>query len=197
MNTYEIIKQTLKHEGGYSNNKADKGGETYCGISRVYNPTWKGWLLLDKQKDKKQAFNNGFLLDEVMSFYYEKYFKQMQLELIENSNLKACIFDFCVNSGGAVRVIQNMLNAKYRANLIVDNRFGYNIASAINRIPNQTELNNNIVEARKTYIQTLVKNGDVSPIFLTGLINRAESYRLTPISSFLDEIINFFKHLFS
>lgn len=197
MNTYEIIKKTLKHEGGYSSNKADKGGETYCGISRVYNPTWKGWLLLDKQKDKKQAFNNGFLLDEVMSFYYEKYFKQMQLDLIQNSNLKACIFDFCVNSGGAVRVIQNMLNTKYRSGLIVDNRFGNNIAFTLNRIQDQIKLNNDIVEARKTYIETLIKNGDVSPIFLTGLLNRAESYRLTPISSFFDEIINFLKRLFA
>ena len=197
MSDYNIIKRTIQNEGGYINNKADKGGETYCGISRVYNPTWNGWFSLDKIKDKNQAYKDGFLYDEVIAFYYDKYFKKMKLEKIANQDLRACVFDFCVNSGQAVKVIQQMLNTKYRANLITDNIFGEQIAFTLNRIPNQTELNNNIVDARKQYITNQTKNGAISPIFLQGLLKRAENYRITKINSLFEEFINFFKRLFS
>ena len=43
---------TLQHEGGYGNDPDDVGGETYKGISRVYNPSWKGWGLIDDYKSE-------------------------------------------------------------------------------------------------------------------------------------------------
>jgi lysozyme family protein len=39
-----------KVEGGYSNDPDDTGGETMYGISRVYNPDWPGWMLVDAAK---------------------------------------------------------------------------------------------------------------------------------------------------
>ena len=41
---------TQTNEGGYANNKADLGGETYAGISRKYHPKWSGWAIVDELK---------------------------------------------------------------------------------------------------------------------------------------------------
>lgn len=39
-----------KFEGGYANNPADRGGETYAGIARNFWPKWDGWRLIDAAK---------------------------------------------------------------------------------------------------------------------------------------------------
>ena len=54
----KLINMVLTHEGGYSSGnekqtKGDKGKETYCGISRVYNPNWDGWKIIDRHKPIK------------------------------------------------------------------------------------------------------------------------------------------------
>ncbi|MDL2268867.1 hypothetical protein LJC71_04925 [Desulfosarcina sp. OttesenSCG-928-A07] len=38
------------HEGGWINNQADRGGETYAGISRKFFPSWEGWAIIDAEK---------------------------------------------------------------------------------------------------------------------------------------------------
>jgi lysozyme family protein len=45
-----IVNDTLKHEGGYANHPADKGGETYRGITRKHNSEWEGWRYIDEVK---------------------------------------------------------------------------------------------------------------------------------------------------
>lgn len=94
-----------------------------------------------------------------------------------------------------------MLKAKYGANIFADGIFGSQMAYVINSIPNQSQLNNDIVDARIKYIQQLVKNGSLSVIFLNGIVNRAESYRLftasAPIKSLLEYIISLLKRIFA
>ncbi len=43
---------TSSAEGAFANRKADKGGITYKGISRVYNPKWIGWNIINRYLDK-------------------------------------------------------------------------------------------------------------------------------------------------
>jgi lysozyme family protein len=165
----------VKHEGGYVNNPKDPGKETYIGISRLNHPHWKGWIILDKIQDKKwnQTFENAELESLVIDFY-KNYFKQRNLNLIQNETITLCIFDFCVNSGGAIQVIQEMLNEKYNANLTADNKFGKQTATVINKIQNIKELNNNILDARLAYVKTL----KVFKEFGNGWIKRIESFRI-------------------
>jgi lysozyme family protein len=49
-NFKESYEKTMGNEGGYSDSPDDRGGETWCGISRVHNPGWKGWKIIDEQK---------------------------------------------------------------------------------------------------------------------------------------------------
>ena len=39
---------TMGNEGGYANNPADSGGETYKGIAKNYWPNWEGWTAVDQ-----------------------------------------------------------------------------------------------------------------------------------------------------
>jgi lysozyme family protein len=43
---------TMGHEGIYSNNPKDRGGETYKGIARKFHPSWEGWKAIDRMKNK-------------------------------------------------------------------------------------------------------------------------------------------------
>lgn len=178
----------IKHEGGYANldRKIDKGGETYIGISRVNHPSWKGWEILDKipNKNRNDIFENAELESLVIDFY-KNYFNQRKLNLIQNETITLCIFDFCVNSGGAIKVIQEMLNKKYNANLTADNKFGQQTATIINKIQNIKELNNNILDARLSYLKKLIesdnKNNGVNAKLhknWKGWQNRVESFRI-------------------
>lgn len=58
-----IISTILGHEGGYANHPADKGGETYRGISRKANPDWVGWKYIDEVKRTGKGLN-GWLSDK-------------------------------------------------------------------------------------------------------------------------------------
>ena len=64
-------------EGGYVNRKNDKGGETYKGISRKFNPQWQGWGIIDSLKEYdnfKDLINNSKDLEKLaQEFYYQNY----------------------------------------------------------------------------------------------------------------------------
>ena len=48
----EAFTKTMSEEGGYNFDRMDPGGETYMGISRVYWPSWEGWVIIDKYEEK-------------------------------------------------------------------------------------------------------------------------------------------------
>ncbi len=48
----KALAHTLEFEGGYANDPADSGGETFRGISRRNWPQWEGWPLIDQAKVK-------------------------------------------------------------------------------------------------------------------------------------------------
>ena len=49
------LPHVLQAEGGYVYNIHDSGGETFRGVSRVNNPGWPGWPLIDAAKKQVGA----------------------------------------------------------------------------------------------------------------------------------------------
>ena len=47
----KLVPHILKFEGGYVNDKDDKGGETFMGITRKNHPNLKMWDIVDKYID--------------------------------------------------------------------------------------------------------------------------------------------------
>lgn len=168
---HEALRKTLNNEGGYSNNKNDKGGETYRGISRKYNKNWIGWATIDDYKkanlpklEFEDALNSDFILQEsVKNFYLDNYWDKYKLGQIENPNVADFLFDFVVNSGQAIKVVQRALG------LEDDGIVGPKTIKAINETKDALQT---LVNARVEYLKGL-KGFDT---FGRGWVARANSY---------------------
>jgi lysozyme family protein len=93
----------LKNEGGYSNDKSDKGGETYKGISRVNWPKWLGWKFIDFAKTKEgfpESLHSIYVLqDMVIAFYRINFWDKIKGNDIRNQDIAEMLVDSAVNEG--------------------------------------------------------------------------------------------------
>ena len=140
------IGTTLGHEGGYVNDPADRGGETYRGISRKFHPKWYGWKLVDLRK-KTPNFpanlkNDPSLDDLVKDFYYEEFIQSVNLHLINDGEVVKEVFDSGVNCGRRTACLWlqeafNLCNQNQQLgpDLKVDGAIGPKTAAAINNFP--------------------------------------------------------------
>lgn len=124
----------LSFEGGYVNDKDDKGGETYKGIARNYNPDWNGWIIIDALK-KNSNFPNNLYMNLELDKRVKEFYKQNYWDIFDGDNLNYNVaeevFDIAVNCGlkRATTFIQmtcNLLNrnGKLYKNILVDGVFG-------------------------------------------------------------------------
>lgn len=129
---------TMSHEGLYSNDPRDRGGETWKGIARNVHPNWPGWVLIDSVK--KQAnrnnlaaeLNNVDELEACVQLFYETHFwKVNKLDEITDQEIANEVFDTGVNQGTrtAAMYLQealNLLNSneKHYSDLKVDGAIG-------------------------------------------------------------------------
>ncbi len=110
---------TSRHEGGYSNRRGDRGGETYRGISRVHFPDWEGWALIDEAKsvtaDVRGALGRwrALLSPMVVDFYEGEFWRPLMLGNLSDQAIANEIYDTAVNMGKrvAARFIQEACNA--------------------------------------------------------------------------------------
>lgn len=124
----------LENEGGYVNDKADKGGETKYGISkRAYPDIDIKALTLWQAKD----------------IYYRDYWTRCKCDLLADC-LSFLVFDFAVNSGcnRAIKVLQKCLN------ITEDGKIGNQTLCACNSC-NKKEIVQKYSQARLEYLQGL------------------------------------------
>ena len=139
MNNFtEAYNTTMQHEGGYSFDPDDVGGETYKGISRAYNPSWNGWIIIDDLKADHRWPEN--LIDDVKDvrelnekvelFYKLKYFDPYRGDEM-SVGLAMEMFDTSVNMGvgRAVKFLQIALNVlnrdeRYYGDMVEDGMYG-------------------------------------------------------------------------
>lgn len=119
----QAIKKTMNHEGGWVDDKEDRGGETYCGISRRFHPSWAGWNLIDAKRDRPDFPTS--LTDEpaislsVSQFYKDQFWNRFQGDNIADQAVAEELFDTGVNMGvgRAVNYLQQALNLLNRNEL--------------------------------------------------------------------------------
>lgn len=127
-------------EGGYVFDKDDPGGETYKGISRVHNPNWDGWKIIDGYKSRYD-FPNCLEADQDLQYLVKFYFKKKYFDPYLGDQLDEAIaeemFDQAVNLGvqKAIEHLQrslNILNRNQRdyEDIKVDGIFGQNTLKA-------------------------------------------------------------------
>lgn len=111
-----VYAKTGKIEGGYANNPNDRGGETYAGISRKFNPSWNGWSIVDIQKTQANfpanLASDSRLPPLVESFFKTNYWDALSLGHVANQQIANELYDIAVNSGVpiAAKFLQRALN---------------------------------------------------------------------------------------
>jgi lysozyme family protein len=102
-NFEEAYKRTCKFEGGWVNKDGDSGKETYKGISRVANPNWSGWVIVDSYKKKsnfpKNLDSDKKLQQLVKDCYKNNYWNPVWGDRIKNQKVANDIYDTAVNMG--------------------------------------------------------------------------------------------------
>jgi lysozyme family protein len=179
---------TLGHEGGYSNDPHDKGGETYMGVARNFYPNWEGWSIIDSAKSE-----NGFprnlsyknkLTILVKGFYKENYWDKVGGDLIPDQSVANELFDTAVNMGvnKSIRFLQlglNVLNRNQKnySDVVEDGKFGNNTLTALNACLSLGDGHYlvkvmNILQGAN-YI-SIMKNNPTQQRFARGWLNRVE-----------------------
>ncbi|TMI77269.1 MAG: hypothetical protein E6H10_19215 [Bacteroidetes bacterium] len=178
----------LANEGQYANDKEDLGGETYCGISRKFNPSWAGWQIIDKANnlypnDDKEF--NSYLIDHDISklfysFYKENYWDKLQLESIDSEKISIKLFDMAVNLGlprvaGWLQACLNILNYEDKFELKIDNVIGEITIKIINHLLSKghEEILLNLLTIQQGYVYLrFAQYNPAQRKFIEGWINR-------------------------
>ena len=102
-NYKEAISKVLKHEGGYVNDLADIGGETYKGISRKNWEVWSGWKIIDNSKSlanfPKCLYVNTLLNEYVVDFYKRNFWEPVGGDNIKDQDIANMLVDAAVLEG--------------------------------------------------------------------------------------------------
>lgn len=156
------INKTLKHEGGYVNDPEDTGAETYQGISRVHNPNWSGWKILDTLQPRHGQIYPQ-LTNAVIEYYKLHYWDAIKGDDICNDKVAAFLFDYFVNSGThAIKAVQRIVG------VTADGIIGNKTIQAINQ---HDGLFDKLKAERISFVRSLNK-----PRFINGWLNRIESF---------------------
>jgi lysozyme family protein len=144
----------LFRESGFANVEGDKGGLTYCGITRKNYPNWPGWtFIVDRLKEGPIPRGTVFpeLNRAVSEFYRYEFWDALHLGQVEDQSVADQILAIAVHytRPKATMRVQKILNTKYNHALKVDGVMGDKTIAAINSV-NGFELNNSLFKATVT-----------------------------------------------
>jgi len=119
------FQHTIMMEGGYSNNKKDKGGKTMYGIT---------------ERVARQSGYDGDMkdlsLNKAKEIYKKWYWNPNKLDDIKNDDVATEIFDTGVNMGIGIasRFMQESVNLiDYKNKIVIDGKVGSKTIKAVNK----------------------------------------------------------------
>lgn len=183
MGLLEAIECVFCHEGVYSNDPNDPGGETFYGIARERQPQWKGWASVDRFREDP-AFpdllgRDQFLMAHVKQFY-QKWWSRISGEDLPQ-DVATELFESSFNIGPKVkRWVQECCNSLNRngrdwEELVEDGKIGPKTIAAVNacvkrRGSNLVKLLN--VRQGGYYYRLARRNPEKWERYLNGWLNR-------------------------
>ncbi len=176
----------LKSEGGYSRLTADKGGETYAGITKKNYPSWGGWAIINKLDLSQGEVVKDVKLDKLIEdFYKQNYWNVLKCDSFKKA-IAFNLCDFAINSGittaakGLQQVVNSLLPTGAKT-LVVDGKIGSLTIKAANSL-DQKKLNDALLLFRANYYKKIVQNNASQNVFLAGWLARLTKF------TFVDEI---------
>lgn len=107
---------TDQSEGKYDNDKDDRGGETYRGRARRFNPEWPGWRIIDSMKARKD-FPKCLDTNEELQRLVKESYRQIEWngimgDKIPNQVIANEVYDNAVNMGvrKSIEYLQRTIN---------------------------------------------------------------------------------------
>lgn len=123
----KAFNKIIANEGGYVNDKDDKGGETFMGITRKNHPTIYLWEVIDRYIDMynstyglvKYIKNNESAMNSIKSVYKKHYWDKLLLDKIISQQIANELFDDCVNRGvsATLRLIRRLYKFSNKCNI--------------------------------------------------------------------------------
>lgn len=178
------LDRLLGIEGAYSDHPADKGGETFCGISRVYWPAWSGWGVVDKYKGQGQTPRRTPILDQLVSAFYDEHFWGPSGAGRVGSDLVAWeLFEAAVNcslhqSGIFLQDALNLLNRSGKAwpELVLDGKVGPRTLATVDKALSQPRGEEDLVRIfnrlQAAYYIDLARRSPTQEEFVRGWLTR-------------------------
>ena len=158
----KIFDYLLKVEGGYSNDKHDKGGKTKYGIT---------------EEDAREFGYKGDMQDLTKDFakniYLKKYYLGNKLDKVINNKVALSVCDF-IATGGAwgSKKAQAALN-ELGFDLRVDGILGEKSLAALNEV-DEAKFLEKYHDLQRRYYRVLAANKPSQKKFLTGWLNRVD-----------------------
>ena len=132
-------------EGGYANNPKDSGGETYKGIARNIEKSWKGWPIIDAIKRRvgtnpnaidREAAKDPVLQSLVLRTYKNNYWDKLNLDNIQDQRMANELYDTGVNMGVGTsgKFLQRVIRVATKVDLTVDGKVGSKTIDAFNAL---------------------------------------------------------------
>ena len=158
-----IFDYLLRVEGGYSDDKNDKGGKTKYGITEE-----------EAREFGYKGNMHDLTIDFAKNIYLKKYYLGNKLDKVVNDKVALSICDWAVNSGrNGTKNAQIAINQLTNANLDVDGIIGNKTLEALNSIdPGKfLEVYHNL---QRIYYKGKVEADRTQEGFLTGWLNRVQ-----------------------
>jgi len=164
------IRIVLRHEGGYTYDKDDAGGETNWGITqRELTRVYKRLPLPAYVKDLSRA--------DAKLYYRKQWWEKYHYEAVNALDIGTKIFDMAVNMGPQQAHILTQCAANTCGQqLKIDGIFGGKTIGAINELVLEgrtDDLKAELREEQKSYYEHLVNNKPVLKKFIKGWLKRA------------------------
>jgi lysozyme family protein len=203
-------KISFKNEGGWVNDPNDTGGETYRGISRVYNPTWKGWAYIDSLKPSgaiKKNWTNATADKMAGDFYKATHWDKIKLDKAINQENANQIYDHALSGlPRAIEKVKAVLKRKFKKQVVENTTMSDADIEALNSV-DQGQFFDEYKKIRTDFFKYSAAQlnpkdsvyGDIflkynkkpkasNITYLKGWLNRVGKYAYTGVQLTIDEV---------
>lgn len=166
---YEYVR---RFEGNYVNIRLDRGGETYGGITRKYNPEWYGWRYVDKYPNIRHTFvpeAEFWVMDYYLTIWVKEGFYK-----IKNQQVANYLFDMRVHLSKyrAIDMLDKLgVDVDDESEWVPDDRWEWDGGQWVKISINNIDLTK-LSEIRKRYYLRIVERSPHQKIFIKGWLRR-------------------------